>query len=156
MKKYVAKLIPVEGEITVGDFYLNKDGEIKLFQNSLPAYHYAYAKKLELFLCSRDIQVGDKVMGLLLDKSGYKEHSLTSNKEEVQLAKDSGDFKIIGKVSPDAVWVKPDMEFDEEDIEQNGGHFLFYNDRFTHWRKTSDETFCYLKFRCPSSPNHFH
>lgn len=63
-KKYFAKWLPVEGEIKDGDYWQHPDG---------PVFPYTEAhakgpiktlkpKKVKLFLCSGDIQVGDNIL----------------------------------------------------------------------------------------------
>lgn len=113
MIKYFAKYLPVEGEI--------KEGQTGISVNNATYTHYEhlgkdYGKPAKLFLCSRDIQIGDKVFGLLLDKSGYKEHTLTNSTDEVKLAIESGDFKVIGEISPEATWVKEGDEFEQYEV----------------------------------------
>ena len=78
-----------------------------------------YIKKTKLFLCSRDIQVGDK---LIKDGVEYEAHSRPDgvpfigyyNKDWCYIDNDC--FKVIGEISPDATWVKEGMEYDEKDF----------------------------------------
>ena len=72
MKKYFTKYLPVEGEIQQDNFFLTPDGRISQCKDvleSLPQTIVNYngeswkedeLKRVKLFLCSRDIQVGDK------------------------------------------------------------------------------------------------
>lgn len=66
-------------------------------------------EKPKLFLCSRDIQIGDKyrITGGFADDIEFEF-------KEGQPKRNSA-FKIIGEVSKDATWVKEGDEFDEED-----------------------------------------
>lgn len=102
MKKYFAKYLPVDGEIKKGDEYINS--EIKVGEPTygkiyigLPLviemghkgvgykdkdYFRKYMRKVKLFLCSRDIQVGDefkdgetshicsRITDIIIDKKG--------------------------------------------------------------------------------------
>lgn len=81
------------------------------------------AKKVNLFLCSRDIKHGDKYH----DYAGSP--VFTHDEDDPMLDKDC--FKIIGEISPNATWVKEGDEFDEEDI------FMTYvDDAGTVWKNT--------------------
>lgn len=125
MKKYFTKYLPIEGEIKEGDWYKSK------FRSENKFFHYEQWKddrttyfgnnpkedvlfKVKLFLCSRDIQVGDEYYNSM----GYKvDH--TWDEEAIQDSKDFPDdiFKVIGEISPDAIWVKEGDEFDEDELE---------------------------------------
>lgn len=60
MKKYFTKYIPADGEIKEGDMVLDTlSGEIVCWWDG--NNWDKYDKKVKLFLCSRDIQVGDTV-----------------------------------------------------------------------------------------------
>lgn len=139
--KYFAKYLPVEGEnVQIGtkvkyllafgaigtvtridgdraytDEGTDINGEFSISASKDPKYLIEIISHNKLFLCSRDIQVGDKVMGLLLDKSGYKEHTLTNSNEEVKLAIESGDFKVIGEILTPGII--ENQEFTEKEIE---------------------------------------
>jgi len=114
MKKYFTKYLPVEGEIKEGDYWKHPKAP-----NTIFPWTKAYARgpistglmqKVKLFLCSRDIQVGDKMTRL--DGSKFK-----ADKAPDGSAHWNGHaYKVIGEVSPDATWVKEGMEFDEEEI----------------------------------------
>jgi hypothetical protein len=123
MKKYFAKYLPVEGEMKEGciakEKYsinpkivevvaINEDGMIKCKGDNL-WYVPEALQTVKLFLCSRDIQVGDKVRGL----DGSEEIIMTEG--DKQLLFDGNIFKVIGEISPDATWVKEGDEFDEDD-----------------------------------------
>lgn len=95
-KPYFAKYLPVKGEI-----------------------------KAKLFLCSRDIQVGDKYfhddfypypVGDIADTNTkvMNAHMMVSNEGEDY----EGDwsYKVVGEISPEATWVKEGDEFDEDEV----------------------------------------
>jgi hypothetical protein len=118
MEKYFAKYLPVEGEIKEGDIV-----DVAVYSNpivqgfSIERRPYkngdrlADNKKYKLFICSRDVQVGDKVY---YNDSRVTPH-IWSNRNELS-DKDLNPYKVIGEKSPDAIWVKEGDEFDEEDL----------------------------------------
>lgn len=73
-----------------------------------------------MFLCSRDIQVGDK----------YKVPKYPGSNEYDDVERYASEpmedsFKVIGEISPDATWVKEGDEFDENEIEFRKYSFCF-------------------------------
>lgn len=145
MKKYFAKYLPVEGEIKEGDYWIG-DGisipkqatrlEEKASEAAQKAFGIKYrkdflklknAKKVKLFLCSKDIQVGDK----FFDERFLGEEFEVESECHLHKLTDGKRFKIIGEISPNATWVKEGDEFDEEDI------FMTYvDDAGTVWKNT--------------------
>lgn len=146
-KKYFCKYLPVEGEIKLT--YQQFVKILFLFYNGELYEHYPMLNNLDisthtfimnvgektgkhvlvsectvakLFLVSRDIQVGDK---LIKDGVEYLAHSRPDgvpfigyyNKDWCYLDDDC--FKVIGEISPDALpYVTEGQEFDEKDIEE--------------------------------------
>lgn len=155
-KKYIAKYLPVEEEIKEGDRYKEKGNRYKEKGNSnligiakIPkdwnnphtSYYDGY-QKVELFLCSRDIKVGDKVYVPVYETYGKVQDTYRESKTEVEV---SGRFypevfpkedliKPIGKISPEAKWVKEDDEFDEDEI-----HYPYATDIEPHYHCTLKE-----------------
>lgn len=149
MKLHFAKYLPVEGEIKEGDkFLLNnkhpagelrtcywiEDDRLYIDKKEDRGWGFAYrneAKLTKLFLCSRDIQVGDKTNNGIIKEVTKNEGT---NPDEIKLLKygvffwyvfeqgglgtNKNTFKIIGEISPDATWVKEGDEFDEDEIEK--------------------------------------
>lgn len=104
--KYFTKYLPVEGEIKEGDYYLNNGTPTKRTEGTEDK-SYLNQQKVKLFLCSRDIQVGDTV------------HYPLNNYIPVQWLGGNltgHEFKVIGEISPNAIWVKEGDEFDEDQI----------------------------------------
>lgn len=121
---YFTKYLPVEGEIKKGD---------KLIDNRMPNIGIVEALtdnegkrlyengsvKYKLFLCSRDIQVDDKVM---CNYVGGKEREWTvvakadksRSNIHIKAALQLKAYKVIGEISSDATWVKEGDEFEEE------------------------------------------
>lgn len=113
-KKYFTKYLPVEGEIKVGDVYLQNLIGIG-FPNEIRIYTggklEARDKKVKLFLCSRDITVDD--FGTTYHSS---EDTLIATENTHWRIKDFGYYKIIGEISPDVTWVKEGAEFSEDEV----------------------------------------
>jgi len=134
-KPYFAKYLPVEGEIKIGDRVESESsGKQKVLVTGItkrgdyitdepdfyePDSYFVLPKKKakkfskQLFLCSRDIQVGDTVKMKFSD--GLKDWEC-SNVGRLEAAKHNGSFKVIGGISSEAKWVKEGDEFDEDEI----------------------------------------
>lgn len=139
MKPYFTKYIPVEEEIEDDNFFLTPDGRIsqcKQVLESMPATIMNYngetwkedeLKKVKLFLCSRDMQVGDR----LTDTYGKNEYIYEGFDEKGNYFVTNTTFpygncskqyfddcflKLIGEISPEATWVKEGDEFDDSQI----------------------------------------
>jgi len=102
-KKYFAKYLPVEGEIKEDYMALNPSNNkiVRVNKACLKNLVTSEWKKVKLFLCSKDIQVED-----------YKEPG------KIYIFHDGSEepFKVIGEISPDAVWVTEGMEFDDDEL----------------------------------------
>src|SRR5688572_13257454 len=134
MKKYFAKYFLDPTMKKQSDL---KDGDIVMWKNEIHKFHSdagygckTYTEyneengsslivnwsnvrgKVKLFLCSKDIQIGDTVKSLLADKSGYIDNHMNTTPEELKQSILDGDFKVIGEISPEATWVKEGDEFD--------------------------------------------
>jgi len=124
MKPYFAKYLPIEGEI--------KEGDIVLIKGILQFYFVDRVKetpseKYKLFLCGRDIQIGDYIHGL-------REGGWDTEHQGIALEQDRGYFfiegiiegglrkfrlrqcfKVIGEISPEAK-VQEGDEFDYGEV----------------------------------------
>lgn len=127
MSKLFAKYLPIEGEIKKGMKY------ILTKSLGLGAYTEGYTgtaaidftkeaqecqggKILKLFLCSRDIQVGDRATEKLAIGE-YEEFQIdTENDIFPDMIVAGNQFKIIGEISSEAIWVKEGDEFDEDQV----------------------------------------
>lgn len=137
MKIYFTKYLPIEGEIKEGSKVkhngnivtaLKKEGEGDTWKtNGLPKYG-SNLELVKLFLCSRDIQVGDNCIDgegdtvIIIDN---KEESKDGFQIRLEDSYALGCFKVIGEVSPEATWVTEGMEFDRNDFQMiwsNGRH----------------------------------
>lgn len=155
-KKFFTKYLPVEEKgLQQSDF---KDGDMFLWKDEIHKFHWdrgygiqTHTKaseqcfkddgclivnwsnvrcRVKLFLCSRDIQVGDKVWSNfdgILGEGKYNRiednysYFINPHGEEIMLLTKEevpthNFFKAIGEISPDAVWVKENDEFDESDV----------------------------------------
>jgi hypothetical protein len=133
--KYFAKYLLVGGEIKSGDMvlkpafrwyamngdpideppYLEIAGEDEV--EDFPKFKLA-----KLFLCSRDIQVGDEIRNpqLQLDAEWTVVPTTKDIKDLMEVclqeALKHNCFKVIGEISPEATFVKEGEEFDEGDF----------------------------------------
>lgn len=109
-----AKYLTVEGEIKINDFYIDRNGLIKRHidydktyeKNDLMKrlYHKAvnkWGKKIKLFLCSNNIQIGDLVFIPDQEEAG---NVIDFNDLCYWQSKKS--YKMIGEISPNATWIK--------------------------------------------------
>lgn len=165
--KYFAKLLPVSGEIKREDLWISQDGLIHKADNDIPCQ-----ARVAMYLCSADVIVGDRVHSFL----GHPENWMKTDYEVAgcnltenfiyiaepgwtnpQLIRSSHRHwlfgKLIGLISPGAVWVKEGDEFEDEDISMRNGRFLYYCepghviDSYSY--KPSDDN-KYIRLRCPS------
>lgn len=128
-KEYFVKYLPIKGIIKPNDLFFNKDnGRIQIAdeetQEASDYWGEDLYQKVELFLCSRNINIGDKVLHLNTNKKyEIKDIHLCSNPgnyytftdESVAFGKDI--VNVIGVIDQNADWITEGMEFDEEDIE---------------------------------------
>jgi hypothetical protein len=137
MKKYFTKFLPVEGEIKEGDFFsfvpierqplsggifqahLVEDGWIEEWGIDRK-FKQSACQKVKLFLCSRDIQIGDNTnVGIITHiydtKVGVQAEQ---NKDyRILLTPKKDCYKVIGEISSAALsYVKEGQDFNEEQI----------------------------------------
>lgn len=158
MKKYFSKYLPVEGEIKEGSVcyfkQFNEFGTAKMIYNELCFVSFPQENKgsltspinrnlddkrpYKLFLCTKDIQVGDKYFSVsgsdIVETERYASKPL------------EGSFKIIREISPEAMWVKEGDEFDEDDFKLFS---LDYDGNLTD-NEESFFTQPTLKIKCPT------
>lgn len=129
MKPYFAKYLSVEGEIKENDLLINPAGTYEYYRKSLDITGSIYngCKKVKLFLCSRDIQVGDMVQEIFYDGTLSKMYSfgklpnindlvILYNGKLHHQTRIENIIKVIGEISPEATWVKEGDEFTEDEI----------------------------------------
>lgn len=134
MKKFFAIYLPVKGEIKEGDWFQDEHGNfyicVKHINGRMYGSGYAEAvnkkkaKLAKLFLCSRDIQVGDEIFCPAMQRAnekvpdaGINPYFTINTEEERQSAFGTKSIKVIGEISPEAIWVKEGDEFDEEQVQ---------------------------------------
>lgn len=119
MKNYYCKYLPVEGEPKEGDITLLA-GEVAPYNKIVPiglkaANSQLKYQKVKLFLCSRDVKIGDKLYPLEGAEDQNEGAEMTCL-QDVAVFKRNKAFKVIGEISPDAKWVKEGDEFDLTDF----------------------------------------
>jgi hypothetical protein len=120
-KPYFAKYLP-KGElksVREGDMIQDSSGKIRPALRDGRENDVTNVKPVKLFLCSRDIQVGDSVFcpdgnnptkeWTVIESVG---DATASNQISIHLIP-KGAYKVIGEISPDATWVKEGDEFSE-------------------------------------------
>lgn len=150
-----SKYLPIEGEIREGDMVKTMGETMRPFKEGMNKPQY---QKYALHLCSRDIQVGDKVWDTInecyVEVTSMFTGNTTSGPETKcwylkdktesgyrQFHEDSLLVKVIGLISPEAKWVTEGMEFTEEQIRKF--HHIWGN----------NEDFIYL-IQCPTCLNY--
>jgi hypothetical protein len=135
-----AKYLPIQGEIKDGSTYrMRGSGDIRKCEGDavIERCHRKDIKYqlVELFVCNKDIKPGDKLrcykpdfseyleVEFIEEKSGYVEGKLISvyackyPNDSVGVALAEHFFKVIGTVSPEAIWVTEGMEFNDDEIQ---------------------------------------
>lgn len=196
MKTYFAKYLPVEGELNIGDLIpfdncqpqkIYRMTEDKIWVddgNGFPSEYNEYnrkeMKKAQLFLCSRDIQIGDKVDNIHSPTPGaictevysneYKKESETDwdgiiswvdptfsdDPEDNKFAAYSQFkhwFKVIGPISSEAKWVKGGDEFDESEIKK---YALLPPNQLTPWIEENERLGYTTVTKIKGPCGHFH
>jgi hypothetical protein len=128
MLPYFAKYLPVKGEIKEGEICFVDDGQGNTgylpFKKVYTTQGEPFPKKVKLFLCSRDIQVGDKCVGF----TGGEWFDVTVS-DPTKLI---DTYKVIGEISPEATWVKEGDEFDEDEWRER--YWDTEVNRFLNWK----------------------
>lgn len=165
MSKYFAKFLPVEGEPKeIGDYYEIEKGSVGVilektskpfrfrtrgltgyFKDKEAPDNILSQKKMKLFLCSKDIEVGDEIylpnflMEMYSDES-FDKVEVTSINEKTEVYhfqvkssfggmlhsgvyKYDNPYKIVGEISTEVIWIKEYDKFGQEDIKRQ-----FYDD----------------------------
>ena len=127
MKKYCAKYLPVECKGDDGCKWqwnnnINNTGWEDIAPSDMDAviahglHPQPEFRKLKLFLCSRDIKLGDVYY---TDDPNWDNKTLlrhTNVDIEQGTPKMELSYKVIGEISPDATWVKEGDEFDNDEL----------------------------------------
>ena len=149
---YFTKYLPIPGEIKDGNYGINSAGSIGqyLLNNS----ESKKDQKVQLFLCSRDIKVGDKFYSNQIDngidmrassiKDGY-----VYNGSPYRFKLESC-YKTIGLVSLLAIWVNEGDKLIKDQIKHRAGFIPFYPPYSTKsFRKIAQGEYQYIRIKCP-------
>ncbi len=158
MRKYFTKYLPVEGEIFQNNQFLFKGNLYKAGQidqdriedfNHDKTFPLSQCKKVKLFLCTSEIKVGDSyfwsqnLSEIRIAKS--IENGFVSTGQEatsMHTPVTNGNFKVLGEVSPEAVWVTDRMEFNEHEVR-------LMND-LSHSLGNPPKAITYYRILCPT------
>lgn len=122
-KRETPDVIHGKGYVTIRPTY--KTGESQVDYAGLAIKKEWLGKPIRLSLCSKDIQLGDTYYhdsyypypnGDVADSNTkvMNAHMMITN-EETGTPRES--FKVIGKISPEATWVREDDEIDETQVQ---------------------------------------
>lgn len=162
-KLYFAKYLPIEGEIFDGDIYLLY-GKPTIAKSPDSYYnpHVGYfdgEQKAKLFLCSRDIQVGDEITYVYLDWPAIgmycgKTKGVCGEPSKLNPHGIMRWAKVIGEISPEATWITEGDEFNEDNV-----RFAIYQpheedgwDSYEKWLESPWQKNIQIKGPC----GHFH
>ncbi len=150
--KYFAKLLPTEGEIKEHDLVFTKFGlgtVVHIYPGN-KAIEVEYKdttrtidegmKPAKLFLCSRDIHVGDEYWSEKQERFITRTEQI-QNLRDKKGVEDSG-YKVIGEISPYAIWVREGDEFTDDDVD------IIYYDRYKNFGDIE-----VIKIKCPKCGN---
>lgn len=137
MKKYFAKYLKVKEKPKIGDYIMpwgygmkvkkvtgiskekdfwgNYDITVCEFDDTTLGIEIC--PKVKLFLCSEEDHYGEPDLGIYVDAKVTGTNSFSAT-------------KIIGEISPAAVWVKEGMEFDEDELayQQRDGYYTLISE----------------------------
>jgi hypothetical protein len=157
-KPYFTKYLAVPGKL--------KEGERGISINNAIYTHYAhlgddYGKPMKLFLCSRDVQVGDEVT--CIDPSSI---NFGKKAKHFEFGDTVNWVNVIGEISPEATWVTEGMEFDENELqvfvwdgyEENHEEFMTFNkekyEETQRFQFGDDDSYFLIQVKGPCG--HFH
>ncbi len=132
---YYSKYLPIIGEIKHHDFYFSYRDGIRYKHKEGLNKMTPEDKLCKPFLCSRDIQVGDRVRTFERTYPEYVEkitdYTITILQGGHPVEHDINQcYKIIGEISEEATWVKDDDEYDENEVEQISITQLYEDDYY--------------------------
>ena len=128
MKKYFTKYLPVEGEIKdkvlwngmIHDVYgesltPNVTVVLRKIGTNREEVYLSDCKPVKLFLCTSEIEFNDT----LFHADGTpitQEEKNKYGRNEILVWRSAGCYKVVGEVSPEAVWVLDKFDFTEDQI----------------------------------------
>ena len=153
-KIYIAKYLPIEGEISELDKAFFKEDTLIYKPHGIPPIIATNlssngCKRAKLFLCSKDIanaQKGDQVTDghRIITISNIKMGGFLSEDRKF-IERHPWVYLVIGEISSEATWVIDGMEFDLTDFNPLAAADI------EHKRKTLKE----IHIKCPTC-NHYH
>jgi len=124
--KYFTKYLSIDGKIQKDDFLLQNDVGITQCLSDTEGERLTKTgyKKVKLFLCSRDINYKDKFFFKdnpteMINKGGLDSDDRYWVSDGETLYSKGECFKVIGEISPEAIWVKEGDEFEQNQIKIN-------------------------------------
>lgn len=143
---YFSKFLPVDGEVKLGDHFIDTGVMNLIGKRANKEGDYSGYQKVKLFLCSRNIQIGDKVKTtvVLNSNKAWSNDTYANFRGKFQKVVGSdyefivtgttningggfttedniiickyNSFKVIGEISTDATWVKEGDKFSEDQV----------------------------------------
>jgi hypothetical protein len=153
-KIFFAKYLAVEGQIKSGEIGISINNVMYTHQPHLPD---EYGKPTRLFLCSKDIRVGDTANYFIETIPGMQSLVVTED-NKTSLAVNHG-FKILGEVSLEATWVTEGTEFSESEVEEWIGQIQTHHPMLRRLPGDWDEEIlknCPAVFKIKGPCGHFH
>lgn len=167
MKTIIAKYLPVEGKIKVGDKviwpngYISEAIEDKNGKTVLPfdlatmpkgisfEEYKGKQKHAQLFAVTQDIEIGDEVINPIT----FEKHKFLRKNDRNYIKNDCktlGCYKVLGELTLNAIWVKNGDEIEIEEIyfDKNGLFLPPINNDKKCIEDIIDKTIC--KVKCPT------
>lgn len=136
--KYFAKYLPVKGDKKTGDTVKHKiTGDIGVITkvHDQGKYQDDEIEKVKLFLCTRDIQIGDKVE----KTDSLSKYWDLETENDVKIAKEREFFKVIGEISERSIWIKEGDVFEEEEIYRDVLVKDMFDNEYYHYHPKGNE-----------------
>ncbi len=166
---YFTKYLPVDGEVKIGDIYYNH--LIHTYQSRTCEEDNSYVgfQKVNLFLCTNDLQAGDSIQNVAGEKGicdGVGNGNIWYHIGD-SYGIYSGQkywFKVVGEISPEALtFVNEGAIIDEEGIQlcywPGGSGSEIWNvvpwDKIKFLRNNTDKFYTMAKIQCGKC-KHFH
>lgn len=174
MKKYFVEWLPTIDTIKVGDRVIhpsyNDGNPIKVTTDTEADVLSDGGQNTKLFLCSKDINVGDKVIEPCTYDGTMREYTVVKTPEKFRRDVPAGinpevnsgnpislnqfTFKLIGQISPNATWVKAGDEFEKSEVQYNIRKELNNFESGMDWTHCEYDVIIFFKIKGPCG--HFH
>lgn len=97
-----------------------------------------HAKKAKLFLCTKNVNIDDNTIDGIIKKEKLNDFIFENGK----CLQKSLCYKVIGEISPNAVWVTEGIEFDEDEVKES---YVITNDK-----RSSSYNLHWYRIKCPT------